>query len=85
MKLPRNLTGRQLARRLKKLGYEVVRQEGSHIRLRTERDGRKPISIPDHTPLKIGTLNGILRDIEAHHRVSREELLAILFGAGTKR
>lgn len=85
MKLPRNLTGRQLARRLTKLGYEIVRQEGSHIRLRTERDGRKPISIPDHAPLKIGTVSAILRDVEAHHRLSRKELLAILFGAGTKR
>lgn len=85
MKLPRNLTGRQLGRRLKKLGYEVVNQEGSHIKLRTDRDGRCSISIPDHAPLKVGTLRDILNDVAAHHRLSRNELLDVLFDIRPKR
>lgn len=35
MKLPRDLTGLELAKALKALGYEITRQTGSHIRLTT--------------------------------------------------
>jgi predicted RNA binding protein YcfA (HicA-like mRNA interferase family) len=33
MKLPRDITGNDLAKALVKLGYHVSRQTGSHIRL----------------------------------------------------
>lgn len=33
MKIPRDISGEELARLLKKYGYEVTRQKGSHIRL----------------------------------------------------
>jgi predicted RNA binding protein YcfA (HicA-like mRNA interferase family) len=35
MKLPRDLSGDELARALKKLGYVVTRQKSSHIRMTT--------------------------------------------------
>ncbi|HUT98854.1 MAG TPA: type II toxin-antitoxin system HicA family toxin [bacterium] len=38
MKLPRDVSGVKLARRLGKLGYVVTRQTGSHIRLAKEDD-----------------------------------------------
>jgi hypothetical protein len=38
------------------------------------------IGIPAHKPLKIGTLNAVLRDVAAHHALEREELLVRLFG-----
>jgi predicted RNA binding protein YcfA (HicA-like mRNA interferase family) len=41
MKLPRNLSGNDLAQALKKLGYDVTRQTGSHLRL-TTKEGVEP-------------------------------------------
>ena len=79
MRIPRDLTGKELIKALGKLGYEVTRQSGSHIRLTTSRNGTHHITIPDHRPIKVGTLAGILGDVAAHHQMTREELLALLF------
>jgi predicted RNA binding protein YcfA (HicA-like mRNA interferase family) len=79
MKLPRDLSGEVLAKALEKLGYTVDRQTESHIRLTTQENGEHHITIPNHSPIKIGTLNAILRDIENHFDVTREELLTQLF------
>lgn len=79
MKIPRDLTGKELIKALGKLGYEVTRQSGSHIRLTTSRNGTHHITIPDHRPIKVGTLSGILSDIAAHHQMAREKLLELLF------
>lgn len=79
MRIPRDLTGKELIKALGKLGYEVTRQSGSHIRLSTSRDGTHHITIPDHRPIKVGTLSGILGDIAAHHQMTRDELLSLLF------
>ena len=57
------------------LGYERVRQEGSHIRLTTERQGQHHVTIPNHNPLKLGTLSGLLKAVAAHHGLTVEELL----------
>jgi predicted RNA binding protein YcfA (HicA-like mRNA interferase family) len=78
-KLPRNLSGKELIRSLKKLGYSQTRQVGSHIRLTTEENGTHHITIPDHSPMKIGTLSGILKEIADHFEISKEELLDQLF------
>jgi predicted RNA binding protein YcfA (HicA-like mRNA interferase family) len=78
MKLPRDWSGRELAAKLSVLGYEIVRQTGSHIRLTTTVGGEHHITIPDHDPLKIGTLNQILREVAEHHGLTREELLELL-------
>jgi predicted RNA binding protein YcfA (HicA-like mRNA interferase family) len=76
VKLPRDLDGTELIRRLRPLGYTPVRQSGSHVRLtRTSGDEVHHITIPLHTPLKIGTLNSILTDIAVHLRLTRDELL----------
>jgi predicted RNA binding protein YcfA (HicA-like mRNA interferase family) len=79
MRIPRDLTGKELIKALGKLGYEVTRQSGSHIRLTTSRNGTHHVTIPDHRPIKVGTLSGILGDIAAHHQMTREELLTLLF------
>ena len=79
MRIPRDLTGKELIKGLSKLGYEVSRQSGSHIRLTTSRRGTHHITIPDHRPIKVGTLARILGDIAAHHQMTREELLALIF------
>ena len=81
MKLPRDLSGADLARALGRLGYRVTRQTGSHVRLSTEAPAAKhQITIPAHDPLKVGTLAAILGDVAAHMKIDREELLRQLFG-----
>ena len=78
MKLPRDIDADRLVQRLRKLDYEPVRQTGSHIRLRTLRDGEHHETIPHHKPLKAGTLNAILKNIAEHHGMTREALLQLL-------
>ena len=79
MKLPRDLSGRELVKALARLEYEVGHQTGSHIRLTTQRNGEHHITVPAHDPIKIGTLNAILRDVADHSGLNREELLLELF------
>ncbi len=79
MKLPRDLSGEALAQSLKKLGYQTVRQTGRHICLTTQQNGEHHITIPNHSPIKIGTLNAFLRDIETHFELTRDELAERLF------
>ncbi|HLO86577.1 MAG TPA: type II toxin-antitoxin system HicA family toxin [Nostocaceae cyanobacterium] len=79
MKLPRDVSGLELVKSLACLGYEVSRQTGSHIRLTTQRNGEHNITVPAHDPIKIGTLNAILRDIASHHGLTRDELVILLF------
>ncbi|TRV06768.1 MAG: type II toxin-antitoxin system HicA family toxin [Microcystis wesenbergii Mw_MB_S_20031200_S109] len=79
MKLPRDLSSDDLIKKLSQLGYEVSRQTGSHIRLTTSENGTHQITIPAHNPVKIGTLNNILRDVALHFNLSKDELLKILF------
>jgi predicted RNA binding protein YcfA (HicA-like mRNA interferase family) len=57
------VSGRATASALCKIGYEVVRQRGSHMRLKHPTDkARLPVTVPDHKELKPGTLRSILRD-----------------------
>lgn len=58
----------------------VTRQTGSHIRLTTEQEGEHHVTIPDHSPLRVGTLAAILAEVAAHFGLSREELRDQLFG-----
>jgi len=80
VKLPRDLSGLKLAKALARLGYEIDHQTGSHIRLMTQRVGEHHLTIPAHDPLKVGTLNAILRAVAERQAMSREELLRELFG-----
>lgn len=79
MRIPRDLTGKELIKALGKLGYEVSRQSGSHIRLTTTRNGTHHITIPDHRPIKVGTLSRILADVAAHQQMTRDDLTVLLF------
>lgn len=80
MKLPRALSGRDLATALSQLGYSITRQSGSHIRMTTAENGTHHVTIPDHRPLKVGTLSAILRDVAAHHGMERDTLFEKIFG-----
>ena len=80
MKLPRDLSGRDLAKALERLGYQVTRQTASHIRLTRYEGGAHHVTIPDHDVLKVGTLSSILRAVGDHGNLTRDELLEQLFG-----
>ena len=71
MKLPRDLSGDDVVRALRRLGFVVVRQVGSHIRL--ER-GAARVTVPAHSVIVPGTLKSILRQAG----ITVEELLAAL-------
>ena len=75
MKTPRNVTGSDLIKALRALGYERSRQEGSHIRLTTELDGEYHVTVPNHRPVRVGTLKSILKLVAAHHDLAWDELL----------
>lgn len=78
-RLPRNLGGEELIKRLELLGYRVSRQTGSHIRLSCDMPEPHHVTVPKHNPLRVGTLAAILADIARHHRLSRDELVDKLF------
>jgi len=78
MKTPRDLSGAELAKALRKLGYVITRQTGSHLRVTTQEGGEHHVVIPNHSPIKIGTLRSILRNVAAHHRMAVSELLTLL-------
>jgi len=75
MKLPRDLSGQELAKDLAKLGYHITRQTGSHLRLTYIGESVHHVTIPRHKPLRVGTLNNILKDIAEHLNVDKEEVL----------
>ena len=76
MKIPRDVCGADLARALHVLGYEQVRQDGSHLRLTTQVNGAHHVTVPNDKPLKTGTLvGGVLKPVASHHRMTIEELV----------
>ena len=81
MKLPRDLSGEELARLLRRYGYEITRQTGSHLRLTCTTKGTEHhVTIPAHHALKIGTLSATLHDVAAYLEMDRTALAAELFG-----
>lgn len=81
-RLPRNLSGAQLVRKLGLYGYEATRQTGSHVRLtRTTDAGSHHVTVPSHHSLRVGTLSSILSDVADHLGKSRDEVVNELFGS----
>lgn len=58
MRLPRDVSGDELAQALQTFGYRVSRQTGSHVRLTTVERGEHHVTIPRHRSLRVGTLAG---------------------------
>ena len=76
MKLPRDLSGRELVKILcRDWSYRQVSQVGSHVVLEIEEPSHHRIAVPDHATLRVGTLNAILRAVARHKNVDRERLL----------
>lgn len=79
MRLPRDVPGADLAKRLERLGYRVTRRSGSHIRLTFADPPEHHITVPGHESLRVGTLAAILQAVAARHGITRDELAARLF------
>jgi len=81
LKLPRDLSGDQLTKLLRRYGYEVTRRTGSHIRVTSKLKGTEHhVTIPAHKELRIGTLAEILGDVARYLDMDRDELAKNLFG-----
>lgn len=78
MKLPRDMDAASLIKVLAKLGYRQVRQSGSHVRLECEEPVHR-ITIPNHSPLRIGTPATILAEVAAQRAMTRDALVRLLF------
>jgi predicted RNA binding protein YcfA (HicA-like mRNA interferase family) len=77
VKIPRDLSGREIVKVLcKHWDYRQVHQEGSHIILQTHTPSHQRIPVPDHNPIRIGTLNSILRLVAMHKGVDKQDVLA---------
>lgn len=80
MKIPRDVSGDELARRLARFGYAITRQTGSHMRLTSSSRGTEHhLTIPRHSPLKIGTLSAILKGTAAYLEIDRQRLIEEIF------
>ena len=81
MKLPRDLSGAELAKLLSRYGYEISRQTGSHLRLTSSiRGTQHHIALPAHKTLRVGTLAGVLKEVCAYMKMSRSDLEREPFG-----
>jgi predicted RNA binding protein YcfA (HicA-like mRNA interferase family) len=79
MKIPRDVSGIGLANTLcQRWQYTKVHQVGSHIILETSEPAHQRIAIPDHHPLRLGTLLSILRSVAQHKGVTRDAIIASL-------
>lgn len=79
MRLPRDISSIELIKLLQKFGYQISRQKGSHIRLTTSQQGEHHITIPNHNPIRLGTLSSILNDVAIHFKKTKEEIANEIF------
>jgi predicted RNA binding protein YcfA (HicA-like mRNA interferase family) len=79
MRLPRDLSGEDLAKALARVGYRVTRQTGSHIRMTCDEPSQHHVTIPKHAHLRVGTLSTVLVSVAGHLQTTRDELVKRLF------
>ena len=58
MKLPRDVSGTDAVKALRRLGFTVTRQHGSHIRMSK---GGLHVTVPNHRAILPKTLQNVLR------------------------
>lgn len=69
-------SGKKLFSFLTEMGYQVVRQRGSHVRLeKTTEAGVHKITIPNHDPIAKGTLNDILTKVSVWNQIPKVKLI----------
>jgi len=73
------VSGEKLVRLLQLLGYELIRQKGSHIRMRKVCGAEvHNITIPLHREIAKGTFNDIMKSIATHMNISKSEIIGQL-------
>lgn len=76
MKLPRDVSGAAFADLLcREFGYRKVHQVGSHMILETGDPRSHRLSIPNHHPLRLGTLNALVRAVAQAKGIDKAFLL----------
>jgi predicted RNA binding protein YcfA (HicA-like mRNA interferase family) len=86
MKIPRDVSGTHLANVLcRRWQYAKVHQVGSHIILETSEPTHQRIAIPEHDPVRLGTLTSILRAVAQHKGVTRNAIIATLWSFGERK
>lgn len=80
MRIPRDISGKELIKLLSVFGYEIIHQKGSHIKVTTKQNGQHHIAVPNHDPIKIGTLNGIISQVANHLALTKNEISEKLLG-----
>jgi len=68
------LSGKELVSALRKIGYEIDHQTGSHIILRNTKPGHRRLTVPNHRTVAKGTLRQVVREAG----VTVEELIELL-------
>jgi len=73
------VSGEKLLKVLVRLGYEIIRQRGSHVRLRKlTAAGDHNITVPLHEELAKGTLNDILSQVSIWNGISENALIEMI-------
>ncbi|HEY4474702.1 MAG TPA: type II toxin-antitoxin system HicA family toxin [Candidatus Paceibacterota bacterium] len=68
------LSGQEVVKALKKIGYRVMWQKGSHIRMDCSIPGRKRATVPNYKSIDRGLLTRIIRN----SNITKEEFLKLL-------
>lgn len=68
------LSGQEIVKALKKLGYEIDHQTGSHMILRQNKEPFRRLTVPNHKEVAVGTLRAIIRQAG----LTREEFFELL-------
>jgi predicted RNA binding protein YcfA (HicA-like mRNA interferase family) len=73
------VSGEKLLKVLVRLGYEIIRQKGSHVRLRRRTSaGDHNITVPLHDELAKGTFNDILSQVSIWNGISEDALIEMI-------
>ena len=80
MKVPRDIDAIKLIKLLQQYGYRIIKQTGSHIRMSKNLSSNEThnITIPNHKPIKIGTLHSISSDICEKNKLNKKNFYAAL-------
>jgi predicted RNA binding protein YcfA (HicA-like mRNA interferase family) len=56
-------SGKEIVNKFAKIGYQVVRQLGSHMRLRHSDSGKhRPLTVPAYKEVSVGLLKRLLKE-----------------------
>lgn len=73
------VSGKKLIKVLQKMGYQIIRQKGSHIQMRLNSDnGEHTITVPLHDEIAIGTLNDIIGKVSLWTGINKPTILELI-------